>query len=431
VAEGTTANRKNENDGGLKRHVYEGGGRYTERGHIVGFRHAPGQYTYAAADLTKAYTGKVREVTRQFLYLRGQQEFFVVFDRVEASNARFPKHFMLHLSGDPKITGTETVKTAGHVIDYKGDGMVSTWESSTEKENGVTSQGKSRIFMKTLLPAGAVITKRGGSGHEHWGHPLESTAQYNHTGRGRDNAPVSPWRLEVAAPLGTARQYFLHVFFVTDGQGPMPETTAMLGGGSVTVKIDGAPRKYEVSFGLSGATSAKVSCKGGGGYDASLAPGIDVSAQTAVEQARAAGKVAARAAVPKAGGGAAGAPAGSGGSGGRLAELFSKAKGLEESGNILGAEALYKRITEDGKDTKYAALASDRLKAMAQKLAEAKKKQAAGADLRKAKRYFTLAENMLKAENYDAAKVYYMRIIKQFPNSDYAAQALERLEDLR
>ena len=44
--------------------------------------------TYAAADLTQGYrANKVREVTRQFLYWRGQRDYFVIFDRVEATDA--------------------------------------------------------------------------------------------------------------------------------------------------------------------------------------------------------------------------------------------------------------------------------------------------------------------------------------------------------
>ena len=199
------------------------------------------------------------------------------------------------------------------------------------------------------------------------------------------------------------------------------------------MKIDGSPRKYEVTFALSGAASAKVSCKGQGAYDASLPARIEVPAQAAVEEARAKGAVArrpVRAARPSA------APGGEGGSGGaapagdRVAELYLKARGLEEA-NVLGAEALYRRILEDGKGTKHALMAADRLKAITPMVARAKEKQDAGASERKARRYFQLAENMLKAENYEVARAYYMRIIRDYPESGYAARARERLQDIR
>src|SRR6185436_8906137 len=57
--------RKNENDGGLLRHVYETEKWPRERGQIVAFEHTK-DHTYAAADLTKAYSPhKAKEVTRQ------------------------------------------------------------------------------------------------------------------------------------------------------------------------------------------------------------------------------------------------------------------------------------------------------------------------------------------------------------------------------
>ena len=63
----------------------------------MAFEHNP-NYTYAAADITKGYSDeKAREVTRQFLYLRGEREFFVVFDRVEATRPDFARHFFLHV----------------------------------------------------------------------------------------------------------------------------------------------------------------------------------------------------------------------------------------------------------------------------------------------------------------------------------------------
>src|SRR5205814_299712 len=70
--------------------------------------------------------------------------------------------------------------------------------------------GRSRMFMTTLLPHGAVITRRGGKGYNAWGHPLEPAAQYNHESAGREKPPICPWRLEVAAPEGRARALFLH-----------------------------------------------------------------------------------------------------------------------------------------------------------------------------------------------------------------------------
>jgi hypothetical protein len=195
--------RNNENDGGLLRHVYEGGPFPRERGHIVAFENNA-DYTYAAADITKGYNEKkAREVTRQFLYLRGKREFFVVFDRVEAARPDFARHFFLHVPTEPE-------RQRNYL----------TWLSLPEADGdkNVMSYGKSRMFMHTLLPDMAQIVIRGGPGEEAWGHPLEKTAQYNHTSKNRMKPPVCPWRIEVADPGDSSRSLFLHVFEITDQQ---------------------------------------------------------------------------------------------------------------------------------------------------------------------------------------------------------------------
>jgi hypothetical protein len=189
--------RGNENDGGLLRHVYESSDLPRERGHIVAFDNAP-NYTYAAADITAGYNrDKAREVTRQFLYLRGEREFFVVFDRVEAARPEFRRHFFLHIPTAPQADGNRL-----------------SWLSLPEADGdkAVLSQGRSRMFLTAVLPANAQIVTRGGPGQEAWGHPLEPAAQYNHASEGRQKPPVCPWRIEVGDPNPGPRTLFLHVF---------------------------------------------------------------------------------------------------------------------------------------------------------------------------------------------------------------------------
>lgn len=193
--------KNNENDGGLLRHVYESSDLPRERGRIVAFEHNDA-YTYAAADITKGYNDKkAREVTRQFLYLRGEREFFVVFDRVEAARADLPRHFFLHVPTEPQ---------------RQQDCL--TWLSLPEADGdrAVLSHGRSRMFLHTLLPDKAQIVLRGGSGQEAWGHPLEPTGQYNHMTEGRLKPPLCPWRIEVGDPNGGSRSLFLHVFEIAD-----------------------------------------------------------------------------------------------------------------------------------------------------------------------------------------------------------------------
>jgi hypothetical protein len=219
--------KNNENDGGLLRHVYEGN-LPQERGRIVAFEHNP-WYTYAAAEVTKGYNqAKAREVTRQFLYLRGQREFFVVFDRVEATGPEFPRHFFLHVP-------TEPVRQEDCL----------TWLSLPEADGDreVFSRGRSRVFLHTLLPVKAQIVTRGGPGQEAWGHPLEPTAQYNHISEGRSKPPICPWRIEVADGGTGSRSLFLHVFEIADEQNRQPGKIAFIP--PAGVDIEG---KWQVRF---------------------------------------------------------------------------------------------------------------------------------------------------------------------------------------
>lgn len=255
---------KNENDGGLLRHVYEN--KRIERGSIQAYQHHE-FFTYAAADLTPAYSpAKAKGVSRQFLYLRGKpgvDEYFVVFDRVASTKAEFAKHFMLHMPSEPTVSGTATELVPGHVSSHASEDLISSWLSLPEDfgdKTPVLSSGRSRIFMKTLLPADAVITKRGGKGHATWGHPLEPSAQYDHifANNVREQPPICPWRLEVAAPLSEAT-LFLHVFQVADeGVTRMAPVVLTRQGGTVSVAIGTGNTTWAVTLDVNGEAGGTV-----------------------------------------------------------------------------------------------------------------------------------------------------------------------------
>ncbi|MFH1069146.1 MAG: dockerin type I repeat-containing protein [Candidatus Glassbacteria bacterium] len=255
---------KNERDGGLIRYVYgPGAGSAIARGEITAFKH-DWRYTYAAANLTAGYLGtKVREVSRQFLYLRGEREFFVIFDRVEARNAAFPKTWFLHIPTEPQVDGSPAEIVAGHVYSYT-DGNVCTWLSDPAgiSQSEVLSQGKSRAFLKTLLPASFTLTKRGGQGYEYWGHPHEPTAQYNHASSAANQAPQAPWRLEVESGLRQERDYFLHVLEVADEGDTAMSSVSLLEPDSVLAGVKivpaGGGKPVEVLFTRTGKMSAQV-----------------------------------------------------------------------------------------------------------------------------------------------------------------------------
>jgi hypothetical protein len=246
----------NERDGGLIRYVYSSNTR-NDRAEIKSYYHDE-MLTYAAADITRGYyAAKATEVTRQFVYLRGEREFFIIFDRIAATNGSYPKTWFLHIPGEPKINGAETVIEPNHVFAYTGD--TATWLSSSAEFHPLLSRGVSRAFLKTLLPAGVKITKRGGDGHQFWGHPHEPTAQYNHVGSGSLRPPLVPWRLEVEAPLGRQKDYFLHVLEIGDeSDTKMSQVNLIERDGFVGAQIDNAGTPVEIEFSPSGPLSAKV-----------------------------------------------------------------------------------------------------------------------------------------------------------------------------
>jgi hypothetical protein len=234
----------NENDGGPMRHVYEQ--RFPiERGGMVAWWHDDGLATYAAADLTKGYwSEKVREVTRQFLYLRGPRECFVIFDRVEAAAAELPKTWFLHLPSEPEVRA----------------GGAASWFGDAAGDTGLLSGGRSRALLQRLEPRQARMVKRGGPGRDFWGHPGNPDAQYNHTldKDGVDQKtyrlpPYSPWRLEVAPATPAARDCFLHVLFVNDEGAPEPVPAERLDSpGRLGARIRLGPRTATVLFDAAG-----------------------------------------------------------------------------------------------------------------------------------------------------------------------------------
>jgi len=237
-AEKFRRSEKNENDGGLLRHVYEQGPYPHERGRITAFEHTK-DYTYAAADMTKGYSDvKAKEVTRQFLYLRGEREYFVVFDRVEATKPEFKRNFFLHVPTEPAVQG-----------------RVLTWLSLPEGDGDrqVLSSGRSRMFLHSLLPVKAEIVTRGGPGKEAWGHPLEPTAQYNHWAPGRGKPPICPWRIEIGDGGAGARTLFLDVLEITPEGATTPADVRFVAPAGVDIGAD-----WQVRFNATGPLGGTV-----------------------------------------------------------------------------------------------------------------------------------------------------------------------------
>ena len=154
-------------------------------------------YTYLEGDITKAYTAKVREVTRSQVFLNfagsaaggGVPAALVVFDRVVAANPAFQKFWLLQSVAEPAIDGTSQIVSLS--------------------QNGWSG----KLWNTTLLPApdNARIEKVGGSGKEFWVF-----------GKNFPNSTVPPdpeaggWRIEISPKTPAAADLFLNVIQVMD-----------------------------------------------------------------------------------------------------------------------------------------------------------------------------------------------------------------------
>ena len=217
------------NDGGPQSPNFAHALEPVQRGEIVAYEHNDA-FTYVAADLTRAYSSvrddeqtkkrtqsqKINEFTRQFLYVRGTPEFFVVYDRVRATNAAFPKTWLTHLQDKPEILGPSgplaAAKEGPGFKTYQGaEGVLSRVVSRDGKY--FTTKKRGAVGIRTLLPKQAQITVRGGEGFEMWGNPHDPKASNGADPERQKQSDIDLclWRVEVEPPDRSDEQHFLHV----------------------------------------------------------------------------------------------------------------------------------------------------------------------------------------------------------------------------
>jgi heparin/heparan-sulfate lyase len=154
------------------------------------------EYSYLSGDITKAYSDKVTKVTRSMVALNtGNSTYpaaFIVFDRVHSSKPEFKKTWLLHTIQEPEVF-RRSFSVVRDESPYGG-----------------------RLFVESLLPAEADVTKVGGPGKEFWVEPL-----------GKNFPPVRPgpaaaepgaWRIEVSPARPALGDRFLHAMAVADAE---------------------------------------------------------------------------------------------------------------------------------------------------------------------------------------------------------------------
>ena len=156
------------------------------------------RYSYLKGDLTNAYSKKVTDYKRSFMFLDLEDEkvpaALIVFDKIDSSSAAFKKSWLLHGLEEPEIVGSRTV--------YK----------RTYKSPVKTHAYNGKLTCDTLLPKENTITKVGGemgysyvNGKDYYGAPFKTQTDEGST-----------WRIELSPAKAATNDLFLNVMQVSD-----------------------------------------------------------------------------------------------------------------------------------------------------------------------------------------------------------------------
>ena len=189
------------------------------------------EYVYVASDATKSYHNeKTNCVVRQFVFLL--PDCFVVFDRVNASKAEYPKTWLLHTAEEPVIN---------------------------EKEFYV-DQMEGRLFCRTLFPEEAQLTKIGGPGKQFWSDGRNWSLQPGNSRMQDSHDLYGQWRMEITPSKPAEDDCFLHVLQVGDQTlKSMVKTTPLKKDDKIGVKFTWQDKEYEVTFNTKGNVGGTIS----------------------------------------------------------------------------------------------------------------------------------------------------------------------------
>lgn len=155
-------------------------------------------FTLLQGDLTDAYSKKVQQVTRSFVFfnLRNQQvpAALIVFDRVVSADPAFRKFWLLHSLEEPKV------ENGAAIVDCTRPG----------------EQG--RLNLDVLLPRAndLALTKVGGPGKEFWVFGTNYENNVEPAKLERNSMETGAWRIEVSPKQAAAENLFLNVMQITD-----------------------------------------------------------------------------------------------------------------------------------------------------------------------------------------------------------------------
>lgn len=224
----------------------------TNLGHEFGPDPITPEYSYIKGDITAAYTSKVENFDRGFVFLNlmntTNPAALIVFDKVASSDASFKKTWLLHGLYEPQFTGNTTV--------FRND------------VNGYNG----KLTVDTLLPKAdnTTITKNGGV-NQFWvnGINYPGTATINQTKTNESDG----WRIEVSPKTASKEDYFLNVLQVGTSNPDTPALPATLIESDTLVGVSIADRvvmyaksdsrtNQPVSFTFAGTPGKKILVEG-------------------------------------------------------------------------------------------------------------------------------------------------------------------------
>lgn len=154
-------------------------------------------YSYLKGDITKAYSKKVKEVKRSFVFLNLKDKdipaAFIVFDKIVSSDPSFKKYWLMHCIEEPEVKDGEFVISRTYK-DYNG-----------------------KVQSTVLLPKqdNLEITKIGGKGKDFWvfgkNYTNDPTPRVI-----KETDERGAWRIELSPKTAQKEDYFLNVMQVAD-----------------------------------------------------------------------------------------------------------------------------------------------------------------------------------------------------------------------
>ena len=159
------------------------------------------EYTYIKGDLTNAYSDKVTDFKRSFMFLNFFDEevpaALVVFDKVTSSDAAFKKTWLLHGVEEPTVNGNQTIfrrtyQSPSLPVGYNGkltvDTMLPKADDTVINIVGGEEEGYSNV-----------------NGYDYTGYPSKTPVDEGNT-----------YRMELSPKSARKTDYFLNVMQVSD-----------------------------------------------------------------------------------------------------------------------------------------------------------------------------------------------------------------------